>query len=96
MAKRKSKRSIDWEYCECGCHGFTVSIGDEYFWAYVHLPSEKISVYSNTHGPYGTRIGTFDSFEEADAAVVDKIKSSGTMEQLENELRKVKAILGKQ
>ena len=93
MANKTSKRLIDWEYCECGCKGFVFSIADHDFWCWLRLSEPYSFQLNHGHGWYGTQIGVYKSFEEVDQAVVDFLKVNGTMEELENELKKIKRLL---
>jgi len=65
--------SDKWEYCECGCHGHELRIGNYYYWLYNDL---KGNFYLREgHGfPATINLGIFKSFEEADQKVKELIK----------------------
>jgi len=48
--KKKPKRKpLVFNYCECGCHGFSVTVGTLSFWAYLNLKTKKWSLHQG-HG----------------------------------------------
>lgn len=64
---------ITWEYCECGCHGYELRLGTVYFWMLNDLgngqPDRKpaFHLFKSHQGLMGGKIGTYKSFDEADA-----------------------------
>lgn len=72
MSKNENSKSqkIDWEYCECSCHGHEIRFGSVYFWMFNDLGKGKDKIgfhLFNSHmGMTSEIIGTYDSFEEAD------------------------------
>lgn len=55
--------ALDWEYCECGCHGSEAHAGPFYFWIFNDL---KGGYFLHTgHGWHSPRVGKFSSQEEA-------------------------------
>ena len=59
---------LDWEYCECGCHGLELTIGTLYRWALIEFPNgvsaEERTVYLNDGHRFGRHLGTFSSFSD--------------------------------
>lgn len=53
----QNTKPLQFEYCECGCHGFFCSIGKIYFW---HGDADKDGNYniSNTHSYFTSVIFT--------------------------------------
>lgn len=57
--------ALNWEYCECGCHGHEAGIRGTMFWIYSNLQG---SFYLHQgHGFLSPRIGIYKTWEEADA-----------------------------
>ena len=70
---KKSKKSLPWEYCECGCHGHTVSIGSLDYWMFDDLHG-KYYLHKG-HGLTDKRLGRYSSFGAADRATRKDAKS---------------------
>lgn len=70
MAKRQNNKTLDWDYCECGCKGHSVSIGSLHYWIGHDLTaSKKGFCLVEGHGYIlGKVLGDYDSFKEADGA----------------------------
>jgi len=76
----KNRSFLPWEYCECGCHGHELQIGDRWFWT-----TSADCKWSKTgrrhflgegHGYASSkRIGEYDSDREADEALIPIIKT---------------------
>lgn len=72
-------KPLPWQYCECGCHGHELRIGDFYRWCFQELSGKIgslriVSVHLNSGHKWGTHLGTFKSFEEADDFVRAELK----------------------
>ena len=66
----KSGKKPDWEYCECGCHGFTTNIAGILFWEYNSLLKGAGQFYLGIgHGFLGSPVGKFATSKEVDRAV---------------------------
>jgi hypothetical protein len=64
---------MNWEYCECGCHGHEASAGVLHFWLFNDL---KGNFYLHRgHGWLSPRIGRFKTWEEAEAKAVEVVNS---------------------
>ena len=59
---------LEFEYCECGCHGHEAARKGLYYWIYNDLGDPPKFYLNNGHGFLGVRIGVYKSFEEAEAA----------------------------
>ena len=71
MKRQKKSKRVDWEYCECGCHGHELRLGPLYYWMFNDLGrggSAKRFHLNTDHSGLGSRLGSFSSFEEADRA----------------------------
>ena len=68
MAKRKKSRTLDWERCECGCKGDSVSAGPLHYWMFNDAESSEGFYLTAGHGFLGENLGRYTSFEEADRA----------------------------
>jgi hypothetical protein len=63
---------LPWEYCECGCKGYTLSLGSQHFSVYW---DRKDGYYLGWgHSSLSTQIGKFDSFEAVDRKVRELAK----------------------
>lgn len=65
---------VDWEYCECGCHGHSLSNSPMERWMYNTLQSAPAFHVYRGHGQYGVCIGKFNTFEEADQFVKNELR----------------------
>lgn len=81
MKKKKPKRKLKWEYCECGCKSYTTPSGEfSMFW---DLKSKYIlRTWHNI-----VNVEVFGSFEEADAAAYRKHKEA--VDELSKDLKPV-------
>lgn len=69
----EKKKGIGWEYCECGCKGFTAKLGDINYWTCDNLKGEYWLVEGHGH-TLGRDMGKYASQEEVDDAVRDDAK----------------------
>ncbi|MDP2933822.1 MAG: hypothetical protein Q8N81_06890, partial [bacterium] len=92
--KRPEKKStrIQWEYCECGCHGYELQLGHAYYWMFNDLGeggSSKPFHLHTGHSGLGEHIGSFSSFKAADRAARERAK--GVLKKRRTELERAKA-----
>lgn len=73
MPKKKSKRKLPWEYCECGCKGYSVSVGSRHFSVYWDLADNYYFCEGHHARIFHTKV--FKSFEAADAHAVEIVKA---------------------
>lgn len=85
------EKTLNWEYCECGCHGSELRIGGEYFWSLTDWPEkngkpdyDKPMFHLNDGHKYGKHLGTFKTSEERDEHVRGIIRKH--MEELKKAL----------
>ena len=65
----KKRKGLNFEYCECGCHGLSASAGTVHFWIYWDLDEHFTGFKLHQgHGFTSLRIGTFDTLSKAEAA----------------------------
>jgi hypothetical protein len=65
---RKRPKGLDFEYCECGCHGFEASAGAVHFWIYWDLDEHFTGFKLHQgHGWTSPRIGSFPTLGKAKA-----------------------------
>jgi hypothetical protein len=76
MARRAKSPALPWEYCECGCHGSELRIGNFYRWSLMTWPVvDGKNDYAhpqhhlNTGHKWGKHLGTWSSSEELNAFV---------------------------
>ena len=69
----KKKRDIDFEYCECGCHGFSLSIAGQNFWVLDDLKGH-LRLHSG-HGWLSPKLAVFENWKEVEAFVRGKLKA---------------------
>lgn len=57
----KSKTTIPWEYCECGCKGHTLDVAGIRLWSYMALDDTHGGPFflKRVHGWYGEDLGKF-------------------------------------
>jgi hypothetical protein len=55
---------MNWEYCECGCHGHEASAGGIYLWLFNDLKGNY--TLHRGHGWMSPVIGKYKSWEEAE------------------------------
>ncbi len=68
-------RKIQFEYCECGCHGNTLQAAGRCFWIYQNLDGrDKTFTLHAGHGPLARKIGTYNWFREAEAEVKRQLR----------------------
>ena len=71
--KKQMYRRLPWEYCECGCHGFSVSLGSLRYWTDCEPDRKKDETFHlyRGHGwiPPAKELGRYDSLDAADLAV---------------------------
>jgi hypothetical protein len=78
MKRQKKSKRVNWEYCECGCHGHELLLGPLYYWMFNDLGrggSTKHFHLNTRHSDLGDHLGSFSSFEEADSAARAHAKS---------------------
>lgn len=64
-------KTLDFNYCECGCKGYEASAGKLHFWIYWDLGT---NFYLNEgHGSLGNRLGVFKTMEEAKKRATDRV-----------------------
>ena len=63
----KLNQLIQWEYCECGCHGDTQSIAGVHFW---QIFSNNIYILRIGHGFCGMPLGEFETINDANKEVL--------------------------
>ncbi len=66
--------SLNFKYCECGCHGFEASRNGQHFWIYNDLRG-GFHLHLG-HGFIGQKIGSYYSYAKAIKAA-EKLVSSG-------------------
>lgn len=89
--KRASpKKELNWEYCECGCHGLDLQVAYQYFWCFIHWP-ESVKDEAGNYKPnyqkpvydlydkhkgdvWGGFLGSFNSMAEVNSFVKEKLK----------------------
>ena len=69
---KKKADTLPWKYCECGCHGHELNIGNQYYWLFNDLQG-GFHLHTD-HGWLGPKLGTYSSFKKADRAVREHIK----------------------
>ena len=69
---------VEFEYCECGCHGSEATLGNHYVWLFDSLPTKNVSGFTpkgfhlyEGHGSFSKLIGEYSTFEEAQKAATD-------------------------
>lgn len=65
---------MNWEYCECGCHGHELQVAGRYFWLFNDLKG-TYRLHSG-HGWTSAVIGTYTSWEEAEVKVKEILTAS--------------------
>jgi hypothetical protein len=74
---RRKVRKLEWKYCECGCHGSELRIGDFSRWSYTTFPVpndytiQKIRLQKGHM--FGEYIMTFSSSVELDKFVQNEL-----------------------
>lgn len=77
MERQKKSTRIQWEYCECGCHGYELRLGPAYYWMFCDLDrgSSSEQFHLNTgHSARGEHMGSYSSFEAADRVAREHAK----------------------
>jgi hypothetical protein len=70
---------LNWEYCECGCHGSSLTIAGRVWYRYIDFPgwnpgtgtapTKETVVLLRNHGRFGTEVFRYASVNcEADSA----------------------------
>lgn len=73
--KKEEYKRLDWEYCECGCKGYSVSFGTVHYWLFWNIRGDKKYYLYKGHGfILSDPIGVYDSFDDADRATRDHLK----------------------
>lgn len=67
-------KKLDFEYCECGCHGFELSVAGQYFWVNDDLKG-NYDVHSG-HGWISHRLIRLKSWDEVRAYVRGKLEDA--------------------
>jgi hypothetical protein len=78
MATKEHKpKKVEWDYCECGCHGLEFRAPGIYFWLWVPVrdPIPKY-VLRTGHGWMGSEVGRFDDMNGVNEFVLGKIKDA--------------------
>ena len=57
------KKTLKFEYCECGCKGYSGGISCNNFWIYWDL--KNTYTLNEGHGWIGLLIGKYSSYEDA-------------------------------
>ncbi len=68
-----SKKNIEFEYCECGCHGHYLSLPGNSYWIYNDLKGTYF--LHKGHGMYSPLIGKFSSHYDAAISVYEQIQA---------------------
>lgn len=70
------QKTIEWKYCECGCKGFDVWLGQFYFWYFDDLgrggTAQSHHLYSGHRGK--GHVGDYSSKEEMEQALRRRLK----------------------
>ena len=70
-----TKLTLPWEYCECGCHGWSLDIGGNYFWLHWDLASRW--TLRSGHGFLGGReVGVYKTVQGAEGTVRRALKKA--------------------
>lgn len=76
--KKTEKKDVNlpWKYCECGCKGHSVSLGQLHYWMFNDIHGDHRFHLRKGHGMLlGEDLGDYDSFEAADRATQKHVKS---------------------
>lgn len=68
------KKKLNFEYCECGCHGFELSVAGQYFWVFDDLKG-SFHVHSG-HSSCTKRLGSFKSWNAVHSYVRKQLKKA--------------------
>lgn len=67
---------LPWEYCECGCKGHELIVGENCYWCSMQLkPIRRYHLYIG-HGITGKFLGTFHSWKGLDAALAPILRAA--------------------
>jgi hypothetical protein len=67
---------LPWKYCECGCHGWDLNIGGNYFWLHWNT-KDKWTLCKDGHGfTLGTEVGVYKTDRGAEGAVRRALKKA--------------------
>jgi hypothetical protein len=77
----KKQKKINWEYCECGCHGHEATVKGTHYWVFNDLGPKRDGNGSlfhlhRGHGFMGVKLGEFDGFETVDS-YINTMQSGG-------------------
>lgn len=64
---------MEWEYCECGCHGHEASAGNDHYWLFNDLKGNYF--LHRGHGWLSPLIGKYQSFQEAADKAEELVKA---------------------
>lgn len=75
QAEPKKAAGLPWEYCECGCKGYAVTVGGYHLWMYNDL-GERCNSYQlhRGHGLTSPVVSFHASFEAADRVARELLK----------------------
>lgn len=93
--KKSESEEATWQYCECGCHGHSLSLGVVSYWVFIHLrggPKGKPYALYQGHGFSGKDLGSFSSFEEADTAA--RAHAVSVLETYKEKVHQAEGLLG--
>ena len=90
MDEKYSSR-FDWEYCECGCHGNELRIGNFYRWSLTDFPNSPREYETQFHHlndghKWGQHLGTFRSWKDLEDFVAKDLEKE--LESLAAAIRK--------
>jgi hypothetical protein len=92
MPSQKSEtKRLDWNYCECGCKGYFLTIAGIYYWCWWNLGKKWILNEGHSNGAY---IGTFRSGEAVDKKIVAMLRENNTLDRLKKQVMILEEVLG--
>ncbi len=66
---------LNWEYCECGCHGYELVGAPIHRWCLLVLDGrDKPYFLHEGHGYIGRKMGQYSTMKEADDVVVAELE----------------------
>ena len=68
------KIELNWEYCECGCHGHELNVAGKY-WVFNDLGNPPTLYLKNGHKWSGIELGKFKSYKEIDSYIIKELKA---------------------
>lgn len=94
----KKKKPLPWEYCECGCKGSDLKIGEFYRWTTITWPMKNgksdydhPSYHLNDGHKWGKHLGTWNNYEDLNAFVRNELREYLT--KAKQELDTLKGLL---